>query len=238
LLINGLADEIAAGPLAQIVGAIDPCEDCAAFISKALTESPPITVTEGGIIRAGYSEELDDINNRSQSAREWIAGLEAKERQRTGISNLKVGFNKVFGYFLEVSSSNISKVPKEYIRKQTITNGERYITPELKEYETLVLNAQERCNKLEMSCSLRCVKQLPKNLLSGLLKPGNRLPRWIHCNLLRKQPKPIRIAAQNLQMIFRCTLSQEDIRLLSGRCRIFRLCPMIFKQTLMPPKLF
>ncbi len=175
LLINGLADELVVGPLSQIVGAIDPCEDCAAFISQALTESPPITVTEGGIIRAGYSAELDDINNRSQGAREWIAALESKERSRTGITNLKVGFNKVFGYFLEVSSSNIGKVPKEYIRKQTITNGERYITPELKEYETLVLNAQERCNKLENELFIALRETIAQKYAQRIIETGKSI---------------------------------------------------------------
>jgi DNA mismatch repair protein MutS len=128
---------------------IDPCADVADVIEAAIVETPPILITDGGIIRPGYAAELDDIGEKSRGAREWIAALENVERKRTGIANLRVSFNKVFGYFIEVSNSQVSRVPSDYIRKQTVTNGERYITPALKEYEALVLNAQDRSTKLE-----------------------------------------------------------------------------------------
>ncbi len=134
---------------------IDPCSDVAAMIGAALVDEPPLALTEGGFIRAGYAPELDDLNERARGAREWIANLEAVERQRTGITNLKVGFNKVFGYFIEISNMHVAKAPKDYIRKQTVTTGERYITPALKEYESLVLNAQERQSKLEYDLFVR-----------------------------------------------------------------------------------
>jgi DNA mismatch repair protein MutS len=140
---------ILAGPVGTVLGLIDPCIDVAELIEKSIVPEPPIAITEGGIIRSGFASELDDIYEKSRDAREWIAALESTERQRTGIGNLKVGFNKVFGYFIEITNSNVSRVPSDYIRKQTITNGERYITPALKEYEALVLNAQERSTKLE-----------------------------------------------------------------------------------------
>jgi DNA mismatch repair protein MutS len=136
--------------LTALVGQpVDACADVAAIIEAAVVDAPPILITDGGIIRPGYAHELDDIHERSKGAREWIAALENAERKRTGIQNLKVSFNKVFGYFIEVTSANLAKVPSDYIRKQTIANGERYITPDLKEYEALVLNAQDRSTRLE-----------------------------------------------------------------------------------------
>lgn len=128
---------------------IDPCADVAAMIEAAIVDEPPVLIADGGIIRPGYAPELDDIHEKSRGAREWIAALEATERARTGIANLKVSFNKVFGYFIEITNSQVSRAPADYIRKQTVTNAERYITPSLKEYEALVLNAQDRSTKLE-----------------------------------------------------------------------------------------
>jgi DNA mismatch repair protein MutS len=128
---------------------LDPCEEVHNLIGQALVDEPPATLNNIGIIRAGYAEELDNIINASRDAREWIKNLEAKERRRTGISTIKVGFNKVFGYYLEVTHAHTSKVPDDYVRKQTLVNAERYITPELKEYETLVLNAEEEILAIE-----------------------------------------------------------------------------------------
>jgi DNA mismatch repair protein MutS len=110
----------------------------------ALIEDPPAHTRDGGAIRRGYDAELDGITDASQSAREWIAALEASERRRTGIRSLKVGFNKVFGYYIEISNANTVAVPTDYVRKQTLTGAERYLTPELKEKEAVVLTAQER----------------------------------------------------------------------------------------------
>ncbi|WP_242527236.1 DNA mismatch repair protein MutS [Ktedonosporobacter rubrisoli] len=124
-------------------------EDIITLIEHAIVDEPPISISEGGIIRQGFSSELDQLKNASQNGRQWISDLEQRERKRTGISTLKVGYNKASGYFIEVTNSNLNRVPTEYIRRQTLTNSERYITPDLKEYETLVLNAQERINKME-----------------------------------------------------------------------------------------
>ncbi len=119
------------------------------ILSSAIAEEPPATLQNIGIIRPGYSEELDHTIEMSRHAREWISNLEGSERERTGIKSLKVGFNKVFGYYLEITHSNTQQVPPEYIRKQTLVNAERYITPEMKEYEALVLNAEERIREIE-----------------------------------------------------------------------------------------
>lgn len=118
-------------------------------LETALDDDPPATLNTPGILREGYSSELDDLMRRSRNAKEWIANLERTERERLDIKSLKVGFNKVFGYYIEVTASHLGKTPPEYIRKQTIANGERYFTPELKEYESLVLNADEQRLALE-----------------------------------------------------------------------------------------
>jgi DNA mismatch repair protein MutS len=128
---------------------LDACADICDQIARAITDEPPALMNTIGAIRPGYSEELDDILNKTKEAREWIANLEPQERRRTGIASIKVGFNKVFGYYIEVSNANAGKVPSDYIRKQTLVNAERYITPELKEYETLVLNAEEEIMAVE-----------------------------------------------------------------------------------------
>ncbi|MCX8061076.1 MAG: DNA mismatch repair protein MutS [Anaerolineales bacterium] len=127
----------------------DRCADVRELLERALVDSPPATLQNIGIFRTGYSSELDEILQKSQSAREWIANLENVERERTGIKSLKVGYNKVFGYYIEVTHANRDMVPNTYIRKQTLVNAERYITPELKEYETLVLNAEEHIREIE-----------------------------------------------------------------------------------------
>lgn len=119
------------------------------LLRTAISEDPPATLQDVGVIRAGYSDELDGVIAASQHARDWIANLEGLERTRTGIKSLKVGYNKVFGYYIEISRGASERAPENYIRKQTLVNGERYITPEMKEYETLVLNAEERIHEIE-----------------------------------------------------------------------------------------
>jgi DNA mismatch repair protein MutS len=125
------------------------CSEQLSLLEAGLADDPPATLANTGVIRPGFSAELDGVLERSRHAREWIANLEPQERQRTGIKSLKVGFNKVFGYYIEITRANAEMAPPEYIRKQTLVNAERYITPELKEYETLVLNAEDRIREIE-----------------------------------------------------------------------------------------
>jgi DNA mismatch repair protein MutS len=120
------------------------------LIDAAIAEDPPLSVGQGRVIRRGYSSELDGIRDGAKSARDYIAGLESQERERTGVKSLKVGFNKVFGYYIEVSKANTDRVPDDYIRRQTLVNAERYVTGEMKEYESRVLNAQERVAEVEV----------------------------------------------------------------------------------------
>ncbi|MBC6955352.1 MAG: DNA mismatch repair protein MutS [Anaerolineae bacterium] len=132
-----------------LVNTLDPVTEVVARIEQAIPEDAPGRPDTIGTIRPGFSEELDAILAASRDAREWIANLEPYERERTGIPSLKVGFNKVFGYYIEVTHANTPKVPDDYIRKQTMVNAERYITPDLKEYEALVLNAEEQILAVE-----------------------------------------------------------------------------------------
>jgi DNA mismatch repair protein MutS len=135
--------------LSELTDKLDPLEDISLLLQEALVDNPPPNLVEGGVIRTEYDEELDRLLSLSRDAKKWIARLEADERQKTGITSLKVGYNKVFGYYLAVSKANLASVPDRYIRKQTLVNAERYITEELKEYETQVLTADERRIRLE-----------------------------------------------------------------------------------------
>jgi DNA mismatch repair protein MutS len=132
-----------------IISKIHTCHQQFALLNASLQDDPPATLANIGIIRQGFSAELDNILESSQHARQWIGELEKNEKKRTGIKSLKVGYNKVYGYYIEITKSNTDLVPEEYIRKQTLVNAERYITPELKEYETLVLNAEEQIHEVE-----------------------------------------------------------------------------------------
>jgi len=134
----------------ELAGQVNAAPDLANTLARALVDDPPNALRDGGAIRPGYDTDLDAIADASRGARDWIAKLEAGERRRTGIRSLKVGFNKVFGYYIEVSHANTIPLPDEYARKQTLTGGERYVTPELKEKEAVVLSAQERISAREL----------------------------------------------------------------------------------------
>ncbi|HUE77004.1 MAG TPA: DNA mismatch repair protein MutS [Longimicrobiales bacterium] len=135
--------------LAELRDGMDPLADVRDRILGALGDDPPATLGEGGVIRDGHDAELDDLRATRDGARDFIASLQARERERTGISSLKVGFNKVFGYYLEVTKANLERVPTEYRRKQTLANAERYVTTELDEWEAKVLGAEDRIADLE-----------------------------------------------------------------------------------------
>ena len=118
-------------------------------IRKTLVDEPPAKLGEAPVVREGMDTELDELRNIRRDSRKWIAEHEAQQKTETGISTLKIGYNRVFGYYIEVTNSQIDKVPQSYIRKQTLVNAERYITPELKEYEVKLLNAQDSIFKIE-----------------------------------------------------------------------------------------
>ena len=136
------------------------CDDLTELIGKSIESDPTGEPGEGGVIRQGFSSELDELRAASSNAREFIAGLERQERERTGIRSLKVGYNKVFGYYIEVTKASMGQVPADYVRRQTLVGGERFITPKLKEYESLILNARERIGELERALYRRVCRQI------------------------------------------------------------------------------
>ena len=143
---------------------LDELEDIFNLIEKTIIDEPPISVKEGGLIKLGYNEEIDKLKTATTQGKNWIIQLEAEEREKTGIKGLKVGFNKVFGYYIEVTKSNISQVPDRYIRKQTLTNGERYITEELKNLENQILGAEEKVINLEYNVFVEVRDKIEKEI--------------------------------------------------------------------------
>ncbi|MFQ5537643.1 MAG: DNA mismatch repair protein MutS [Gemmatimonadota bacterium] len=149
--LPALRDAVAGAASDELAGLaeMDCLEDVADLLARALADDPPATLQEGGVLREGWSPELDELRRVRDGARDFIAALQTRERERTGIGSLKVGFNKVFGYYLEVTRANLDKVPEDYVRKQTLSNAERYFTPELKEWEEKVFGAEDRIVQLE-----------------------------------------------------------------------------------------
>ncbi len=159
-IIPLLQEMSAEGRTALPTAALDPCPEVITLISQAIVDDPPATLSAGGVIADGFSSELDTVLHAAREAKQWVAGLERQERQRTAIKSLKVGYNKVFGYYIEVTKANLAAVPENYIRKQTLVNAERFITPELKEHESLILNAEERRAELERQIYLQVCEQV------------------------------------------------------------------------------
>ncbi|MGH7518713.1 MAG: DNA mismatch repair protein MutS, partial [Gemmatimonadales bacterium] len=142
--LAALSDRERSTALVAAEAALDPLADLTAELRAALDDRPPATLAEGGVIRAGYDAELDELRDLRDGGKRYIAALQQRERERTGIPSLKVGFNKVFGYYLEITHAHGSRVPADYERRQTLAGAERYVTPELKSYEAKVLGAEER----------------------------------------------------------------------------------------------
>jgi len=161
-LLQSQLSSIKAKKVMRIHKEWDNADDIVPLIESAIMDEPAFLLTDGGIIKEGYSSELDDLRKISHSGKTFISGLEKKERERTGISSLKIRYNKVFGYYIDVTKPNLSQVPDDYIRKQTLVNSERFITPELKEYEEKVLNAEERIGELEHKLFLEIREKISK----------------------------------------------------------------------------
>ena len=141
----------------SVAGQLDDLQDICDLLERAIIDNPPLTIKEGGIIREGFDADVDNYRRAMTEGKQWLATIEQQEKEKTGIKNLKIGFNRVFGYYIEVSKSNLGLVPDTYIRKQTLTTGERYITGELKEIENSILGAEERICALEYAifCEIR-----------------------------------------------------------------------------------
>jgi DNA mismatch repair protein MutS len=153
--IRALLNKLPSPLFESITSKWDDLADVACLVDDAISDDPPLTTREGGMIKPGFDEGLDELIGSSRDGKDWISGLEAKERQATGINTLKVGFNKVFGYYIEVRKSHIKSVPVHYVRKQTLVNAERFITEDLKVYETKVLGAEEK--RIQLEYELFCV---------------------------------------------------------------------------------
>lgn len=146
--------------IAEGLTSFSELEDLAEMIGDAVVDEPPVSVRDGGMIKSGYNAELDELRDISSNSKQWIATFQQKERDRSGIKSLKVGYNKVFGYYIEVTNANSSQVPEDYIRKQTMANAERFFTPELKEKESLILTANEKAVALEYEIFLKITQAL------------------------------------------------------------------------------
>lgn len=158
--------------LCNIYNKIDSLNDIYKLLDISIVNEPPISIKEGGIIKSGYNSELDELREISSNGKDWITNLQNSERERTKIKNLKIGYNKVFGYYIEVTKSNIKYVPEEYLRKQTLSNCERFVTPELKEMESKVLNAEEQIMKLEYDIFLQ-IRQYVKEQVKRIQKSAH-----------------------------------------------------------------
>ena len=150
--------------LVKLFENLDELQDIYELIEKSIVDDPPMTIKDGGIIKLGYDEEIDKLKTAQTEGKNWLVQLEADEKEKTGIKNLKVGFNKVFGYYLEVTKSYLNQVPDRFIRKQTLTNAERYITEELKNLENQILGSEERVVNLEYNAFVEIRDEISKNI--------------------------------------------------------------------------
>ncbi len=174
--LRALGKETAAAFLRTTLAEMDVLEDLADLLDRALSPDAPATLQDGGVIRPGFDPELDEIRAARDGAKDFIAGLQVRERGRTGIPSLKVGFNRVFGYYLEVTRANLERVPDDYVRKQTLANSERYFTPELKEWEEKVMGAEDRILSLETEIFGRLREAVGKETLR-IQEAADRLAR-------------------------------------------------------------
>ncbi len=163
LLLSG--ERISVPELVRLsLGTMEPLDGCVDLIERSIEEEPPVLARTGGVIRRGFNSDLDELRDSAGSAKEWIARFQQDERERTGIKSLKVSYNKVFGYFIEVTKSNLKLVPPEYIRKQTTVNGERFTLPLLQEKESLIVNAEEKYNALEQALYAEILSKLKEKV--------------------------------------------------------------------------
>ena len=163
--VKKILEEAKSSFLKELYENLDELQDIYSLIDKAIEDDPPMTIKDGGIIKLGYDEEIDKLKTAQTEGKNWLIKLEADEKEKTGIKNLKVGFNKVFGYYLEVTKSNLNLVPERYIRKQTLTNGERFITEELKNLENQILGAEEKVVNLEYDAFTKIRQEISKNIV-------------------------------------------------------------------------
>ncbi|MDF7638431.1 DNA mismatch repair protein MutS [Lactobacillus sp. ESL0791] len=197
--------------LQNFASQIDPLKGVAQVITTTIVKDPPILTTEGGLIKQGVDQQLDRYHDAMNNGKQWLAQMETDERRKTGIENLKVGYNKVFGYYLQVTNSNKGKVPLDrYTRKQTLTNAERYITPELKEHENLILEAQTKSTDLEYDLFVKLREEV-KKYIPALQKLANQLAALdVYCSLAE-------VAEQNNYCRPSFHSDKQDVKVIAGR---------------------
>jgi DNA mismatch repair protein MutS len=171
--------KLCSATLAKLTEGLNPLAEAAAVIGRAIADDPPLSLADGGVIRERFNQELDELRGLMLNGKTWIANLQKTERERTGISSLKIGFNNVFGYFIEITNTHKDRVPQSYIRKQTMTNAERYITPELKEYEEKILHAEEKTLALETDLFNQLRIQVAEN--AEAIQQNARLIAMLDC---------------------------------------------------------
>ncbi len=162
--LKKLMNEMTSNSLKALCEDIDLLEDIAKLIEDSIMEEPPLSIKEGGIIKAAYNEEISKLRTASKEGKKWVVDLEAREKEATGIKNLKIGYNKVVGYFIEISKSNVNMAPDRYIRKQTLTTGERYITEELKNIESTILGAEDKVINLEYEVFVQIREEIANHI--------------------------------------------------------------------------
>lgn len=178
-LLKQLLDQLSSDIINKINGRLGDLDEIVELIEISITDDPPLSLNDGGVIRSGFSEELDEIRNLSKNAKNWIADLQRTERERSNIPSLKVSYNKVFGYYIEISNAHKNKIPENYIRKQTLVNSERFITPELKEYEDKILNAEEKIYDLEYQLFNEIRKKVAAK--AGIIQENAKLIAMLDC---------------------------------------------------------
>lgn len=197
--------------LQKFASEIDPLSGIADLISSTIVDQPPVLTTEGGLIRNNVDQQLDRYRDAMNNGKKWLTEMEQTERQKTGIDNLKVGYNKVFGYYIQVTNSNKNKVPLDrYTRKQTLTNAERYITPELKEHENLILEAQTKSTDLEYELFVKLREEV-KKYISALQKLAGQIAALdVFCSFAQ-------VAEENNYCRPKFHTSNQDVKVVSGR---------------------
>ena len=189
-VLNSFKKEV----LCTIRDDIDGLEDITSLIEAAIEEEPPVSIREGGIIKEGFDEDIDKLRNAKRDGKTWLADLENEDRERTGIKNLKIKYNKVFGYYFEVTNSYKELVPEDYIRKQTLANAERYTTPRLKELEDMILNAEDKLNTLEydLFCKIRDAIAMEMERIQRTAKAVARLDVFASLSLVSERNNYVR----------------------------------------------
>ncbi|KRL03030.1 DNA mismatch repair protein MutS [Liquorilactobacillus capillatus] len=208
--ISYVLNELDDGNFTDLLKQLDPVEDVVDLIENAIVDEPPISVKDGGMIKEGYNTELDEYTDAMKNGKRWLAEMEAQERQITGINNLKIGFNRVFGYYIEVSKAHLAKLPAErYERKQTLTNAERFITPELKEKEAMILGAESKATELEY--------QLFADIRERIKEQIKRLQRLAHAIAILDVLQCFAVVSERAHFIKpKLTVNKHDIEVIGG----------------------